>query len=68
MPVAMLKPGVGNVPGIGEAFRQRDIRNIKRELVVLLKPTIIHGDRNWQQDLSETRDRIRGMRPQSLPQ
>ncbi len=61
-------PGVGNVPGIGEAFRQRDIRNTKRELVILLKPTIIHGDRNWQQDLTETRDRIRGMRSQPLPQ
>lgn len=54
-------PGVGNVPGLGNLFRQRDISNSKSELVILLKPTIIHGDRNWQEDLMQTRDRIRAM-------
>jgi len=54
-------PGVGDVPGIGNLFRQRDTSNSKSELVILLKPTIIHGDRNWQEDLVQTRDRIRAM-------
>jgi MSHA biogenesis protein MshL len=54
-------PGVGNLPGIGALFRQRDTGNVKSELVILLKPTIIHGDRNWQEDLEQTRSRIRGM-------
>jgi len=27
----------------------------------------VHGDRNWQQDLTETRDRIRAIQPQ-VPQ
>jgi MSHA biogenesis protein MshL len=54
-------PGVGNMPGIGALFRQRDTGNVKSELVILLKPTIIHGDRNWQEDLEQTRARIRAM-------
>lgn len=54
-------PGVGNVPGLGNLFRQRDSSNSKSELVILLKPTIIHGDRSWQEDLAQTRDRIRAM-------
>lgn len=54
-------PGIGDAPGIGNLFRQRDISNTKSELVILLKPTIIHSDRNWQEDLTQTRDRIRAM-------
>ena len=54
-------PGLGDAPGIGNLFRQRDSRNVKSELVILLKPTIIHGDRTWQDDLNRTRDRIRSM-------
>lgn len=54
-------PGIGDAPGIGTLFRQRDSSNVKSELVILLKPTIIHSDRNWQEDLVQTRDRIRAM-------
>jgi MSHA biogenesis protein MshL len=54
-------PGVGDAPGLGNLFRQRDSSNVKSELVILLKPTIIHSDRNWQEDLLQTRDRIRAM-------
>ncbi len=57
-------PGIGDAPGIGSLFRQRDSRNVKSELVILLKPTIIHSDRNWQEDLTQTRDRIRAMSAQ----
>ncbi|MGE0556642.1 MAG: pilus (MSHA type) biogenesis protein MshL [Burkholderiales bacterium] len=54
-------PGVGDAPGVGDLFRQRDRSSTKSELVILLKPTIIHSDRNWQEDLAQTRDRIRAM-------
>lgn len=54
-------PGVGDAPGIGGLFRQRDTSNSKSELVILLKPTIIHNDRSWQEDLTQTRERIRAM-------
>jgi MSHA biogenesis protein MshL len=52
-------PGLGDGPGIGSLFRQRASSATKSELVILLKPTIIHSDRNWQEDVAGTRDRVR---------
>jgi MSHA biogenesis protein MshL len=52
-------PGLGDAPGLGSLFRQRASTATKSELVILLKPTIIHSDRNWQEDVAETRDRVR---------
>jgi MSHA biogenesis protein MshL len=61
-------PGAGDVPGAGNLFRQRAASTTKSELVILLKPTIVHSDRNWQDDLSDTRERVRGMqRPLPAP-
>ncbi len=54
-------PGVGDLDGIGNLFRQRNNSSVKSELVILLKPTIIHSDRTWQEDLARTRDRIKAM-------
>jgi len=62
-------PGTGDSP-VGSLFRQRGTTNTKSELVILLKPTIVHSDRAWQQDLAETRDRVQTMdaaRPQQAP-
>ena len=60
-------PGLADVPGLGLLFQQRNRRTIKSEIVILLKPTIVHSDRIWQQDLSETRDRIRALQPGPAP-
>jgi len=60
-------PGLGETTGLGSLFRQRGVVSKKSELVILIKPTIVHGDRSWQQDLTETRDRIRAIQPQ-VPQ
>jgi MSHA biogenesis protein MshL len=60
-------PGLGDVPGLGLLFQQRNRRNTKSEIVILLKPTIVHGDRSWQQDLTDTRERLRAVRPGSAP-
>jgi MSHA biogenesis protein MshL len=61
-------PGLGDIPGIGLMFQQRNRRITKSEVVILLKPTIVHSDRNWQQDLSETRERIRALQPKPAAQ
>jgi MSHA biogenesis protein MshL len=60
-------PGLGDVPGLGQLFQQRNRRTTKSEIVILLKPTIVHSDRIWQQDLNETRERIRALQPGSAP-
>jgi MSHA biogenesis protein MshL len=61
-------PGLGDVPGLGVLFQQRNTRTIKSEIVILLKPTIVHSDRNWQQDLSDTRERLRALESKPPPQ
>jgi MSHA biogenesis protein MshL len=64
-------PGLGDVPGVGALFQQRNTRTTKSEIVILLKPTIVHSDSEWQRDLADTRERIRALRgtqpPQSQP-
>ena len=50
-------PGVSD-EGPGRLLRNTATSNRKRELVILLKPTIIQSDREWEQDLRETRGRF----------
>ena len=54
-------PGAGDVPGLDALFRRGKKGLQKREIVVLLKPTVIHGDKQWEQDLVDTRERLRAM-------
>ncbi len=51
----------GGLPGIDFA-RNTDRRGAKRELVILLKPTVIQSDRNWEEDLGQTRSRMERMK------
>jgi MSHA biogenesis protein MshL len=56
----------GGIPGIsdtgpGRVLRNTDRSSRKRELVILLKPTLILSDRNWQEDIEQTRRRLEGL-------
>jgi MSHA biogenesis protein MshL len=59
----------GGIPGVSDSglasllFRTTTRLTEKKELVILLKPTIIDSDRGWEQDLRETEDRVRKMYP-----
>lgn len=53
-------PGLGDMPGIGHLFRQTNQASMKRELVILLKPTVIQSD-GWSQDIQDSRERIRAL-------
>jgi len=53
----------GGIPGISDEGPGRLLRNTdrsarKRELVILLKPTLILSDRNWEEDIEQTRRRL----------
>ena len=52
-------PGLQDIPGIGAAFRSTTRTTVKKELVILLKPTVIASDHNWEGDIRESRERIR---------
>jgi len=44
-------PGVSEVPGLGALFRQKQSYTNKRELVVLIRPTVIDEQgNNWERD------------------
>ncbi|OGV77775.1 MAG: pilus (MSHA type) biogenesis protein MshL, partial [Methylotenera sp. RIFCSPLOWO2_02_FULL_45_14] len=44
-------PGLGDIKGIGAAFRQRGATNTKSELVILLKATVVQGQDSWKDDM-----------------
>ena len=55
-------PGVGNAPGIGKLFGNNSRASQKRELVILLKPTVIRSDARsdlqWNEDVRQTQQRV----------
>ena len=51
-------PGLGSAAGIGALFGNTARANQKRELVILLKPTVILDDQPWAEDLQQTRQRV----------
>ena len=59
-------PGAGRVPVLGALFRNKNKINQKRELVVLIKPTIVDSANNWNQDLLDTTRRIEQLDPRTL--
>lgn len=58
-----LRDNRGGLPGTGDNAVGNFLRNtstqvVKKEMVILIKPTIIVGDRSWDEDLAQTRIRI----------
>ncbi|QOY96400.1 pilus (MSHA type) biogenesis protein MshL [Massilia sp. UMI-21] len=56
-------PGADRLPVLGALFRNKNRVNQKRELVVLIKPTIVEGANDWSQDLLDTTRRIDRLNP-----
>jgi MSHA biogenesis protein MshL len=59
------------IPGVADAnvlLRNSDSQSRKREIVILLKPTIIQGDLTWGQDLRDTQQRLERFIPRPAPE
>lgn len=54
-------PGASKVPAVGAAFRKGGQESSKRELVIMIKPTVVQGDSAWAEDISATQQRIERM-------
>ncbi len=54
------------LPGLSKSplFGQTSQRSEKRELVILLRPTVVDNDKDWSQDITQSRDRFSGMNGQ----
>lgn len=55
-------PGARDVPGAGALFSWGVQQSTKRELVILLKATVVKDDGTWSDLISDTEERISGMR------
>ena len=55
-------PGLGDIPVAGNLFGERNKVSQKRELVILLKATVIHSDRDWQEDIMQARERMQNLK------
>ena len=55
-------PGVSE-GGLGDLARNTDRRSGKRELVILIKPTLIQSDRDAEIDLRQVRSRLEALTP-----
>ena len=51
-------PGLSDIPGLGALFRNDAASRSKHELVILLKPTVIHQASDWMEGVNEARGRL----------
>jgi len=58
-------PFFGDIPVIGNLFKQKQVARIKSELVILLKPTIVEigNNQHWADSISESRERLHSLNP-----
>jgi MSHA biogenesis protein MshL len=55
-------PGLGDIKGVGKAFRQNGQQTTKSELVILLKSTVVQSADSWSDDLLNAQRRLEQMR------
>lgn len=58
-------PFFGDIPVIGNLFKQKQVARTKSELVILLKPTIVEvgNNQHWADSIGESRERLRSLNP-----
>lgn len=57
-------PLLGDIPGIGQLFRNVNRMKQKTELVILIKPSVV-GDETWQNEIQRSRDLLNEWFPES---
>ena len=56
-------PVLGDLPGVGAAFRHKRQTSTKSELVILLRPHVISGQQGWNDQLQGSAGRFNGLQP-----
>ena len=56
-------PGISDVPGVGLLFGQRAGSSKKRELVILMRSTVINGENSWRDATGDVQERLQGLDP-----
>ena len=55
-------PFLGELPIVGNLFKHKRISRIKKELVIMLKPTIVENGQMWGQAVDDVRDRVQNLK------
>jgi len=55
-------PFLGDLPGVGRLFNHTKDASVKSELVILLKPVVVRGADEWNDELLKSRDNLKGLR------
>jgi len=55
-------PLLGDIPIVGNLFKHKRLTRIKRELVILLKPTIVNFAGEWDEEVKGVQERVRKIR------
>jgi MSHA biogenesis protein MshL len=55
-------PVLGDIPILGNLFKHKKVTRIKKELVILLKPTVIGTDKDWNDAVSDSQERVKKIR------
>jgi len=58
-------PGAGDVPILGNLFRHTNRSTSKRELVILLKPTVVKSGDTWSQNILESQRNFQNLQQPS---
>ena len=51
-------PGVSDVPGLGVLFKQQSQKNVRTELVILLRPIVVDTNKTWSKYIKDSGSRI----------
>ncbi|OMG53754.1 pilus (MSHA type) biogenesis protein MshL [Azonexus hydrophilus] len=58
-------PGISATPGIGTLFGQKARAHRKRELIILMRSTVIHDENSWREVAAESQTRMQGLDPRT---
>jgi MSHA biogenesis protein MshL len=54
-------PGAGDLPVFGSLFKNTSKSMQRRELVILIKPTIVQNDKTWSDDILKSQRRMQAL-------
>jgi MSHA biogenesis protein MshL len=55
-------PGAGDIPVVGNLFKQKNNASVKSELVILLKPIVVNDTQQWTDAINEYSQNIDNLR------
>ena len=55
-------PVLGDIPLAGKLFRHKKLVRIKKELIILLKPTVVEVGQSWAEMINDSHSNVKRIR------